>query len=86
LYFPEENPKPLDQDAIIELDSLSFLMDIIEKNSQRSKEMLQEGRKWRKKRQEEGSANSSTDSIYSGSGPDYRILYRLDSPLDEGNV
>jgi hypothetical protein len=45
LYFPEENPKPLDQDAIIELDSLSFLMDIIEKNSQRSKEMLQEGRK-----------------------------------------
>jgi hypothetical protein len=45
----------------------------IAKNRKRCKKMMQGGRKWRKKRQEEGSGNSSTDSVNSGSGPDYQI-------------
>jgi hypothetical protein len=48
-----------------------------EKNSQIYKKMMQGGRKCRKKRQEAGSGNSSTDSVNSGSGPDYQIYIPL---------
>jgi hypothetical protein len=55
------------------------------KNSRRCKKMLQGGRKSRKKkkkkkkkkRQEEGSGISNTDSVNSGSGPDYQIYTPL---------
>jgi hypothetical protein len=47
------------------------------KNSQRCKKMMQGGRKCRKKGQEEGSGNSSKDSVNSGSGPDYQIYIPL---------
>jgi hypothetical protein len=49
----------------------------IAKNSQICKKMLEGGRKWRKKRQEEGSQNSSIDSVNSGSEPDYQIYKPL---------
>jgi hypothetical protein len=52
----------------------------IAKNRQRCKKMMQGGRKWRKKRkevEEEGSGNSITDSVNSGSGPDYQICIPL---------
>jgi hypothetical protein len=53
-------------------------MDIfIAKNSQRCKKMMQGGINWRKKRQEEGSGNSSIDSVNSGSGPDHQICIPL---------
>jgi hypothetical protein len=47
------------------------------KNSQRYKKMMQGGIKSRKKKQEEGSGNSSTDSVNSGSGPDFQICIPL---------
>jgi hypothetical protein len=48
------------------------------KNSQKCKKMMQGGRNFRKKEvQEEGSGNSSTDSVNSGSGPDYQICIPL---------
>jgi hypothetical protein len=56
------------------------------KNRQRCKKMLQGGRKWRKKGQEEGSGNLSTDSVNSGSGPNYQIHILLGWPLGEGNI
>jgi hypothetical protein len=56
------------------------------KNSQRCKKMIQAGRKCRNKEQEEGSGNSSTDSVNSGSGPDDQIFIPLGWPLGEGNV
>jgi hypothetical protein len=60
----------------------------IAKKRQVYKKMLQGGSKWRKKRQEEetGSGNSSTDSVNSGSGPDYQIYIPLDGSLGEGNI
>jgi hypothetical protein len=49
----------------------------MEKNSKRCKRMMQGGRKCRKKGQEEGSGNSSTDSVNSGSRLDYQIYIPL---------
>jgi hypothetical protein len=49
----------------------------IPNNRQRSKKILQEGMKQRKRRQEEGSGNSSIDSVNSGSEPDYQICILL---------
>jgi hypothetical protein len=47
------------------------------KNSQSCKKMMQGGRKCRKKRQEAGNGNSSTESVNSGSEPDYQIYIPL---------
>jgi hypothetical protein len=47
------------------------------KNSQICKKMMKGGRKCRKKDQKEGSGISSTDSLNSGSGPDYQICLPL---------
>jgi hypothetical protein len=38
------------------------------------------------KEEEAGIENSSTDSVASGSAPDYQFVYRLDEPLGEGNI
>jgi hypothetical protein len=51
------------------------------KNRQRCKKMLQGGRN---ESQEAGSGNSSTDTVNSGSGPDYQIYIPLG--FGEGNV
>jgi hypothetical protein len=61
------------------------------KNSQRCKKMLQGGRKWRKKMQEEGSREWKLNHrqcrfLTLGLDQITKFVYHMDGPLGEGNV
>jgi hypothetical protein len=63
----------------LNLTALSFLLKLPKYNKNGANRRKMTTRK-------RGSESSSTDSVNSGSGPDYQIVYRLDGPLGEGNV